>query len=659
MPSDIDFIGERMTIAVQAILGQVPKDYEKQFKLHKTNEARVRSLLSLPCVHNVLTLESEYAGKCEEEAQQHRQQGNKYFQKKSFMSAMDEYRQGLCMAPQGGQSNEVSLIYGNRSAALLHLKRYNLCLQDTQMAIKHQYSKDLIYKLYDRRGKCFVALSRKTEALESFIKARECLDSADLMEEVKAKWIATLDKQVAQCEGIAEEVAQETPTSLSLTNDGTPTLQGDALEYFSNLSSAVDVNANEKRGRHLTSNRELKPGDVIVSETPFTSVLGVEYFGNHCYQCLSLVRAPIPCVQCSSVVYCSSACQKKSWEDHHSYECSCMALLSRVWCGRLGHLVARVVMKVGWRNIVNYAKSYNEDKGDGSISGCDSAGLYRGDYHSVYNLVANMDQRTPECLFDFAVFGVFLLKALQCMRYIKPDDLDDNTQAVVGGAMMTLIINAQCNAIEIMEIQSPTYFDDPKPMEIGIGFYPSHSLINHSCYPNSDVVFYADKAVCRATKFISAEEEITISYGPHVLHMAKKQRFFALKFQYAFDCKCIACVKNWPLWKEMEADVPEFICSGCKCKLQMKDLKEKRYIKCGKCQEKNDINEVTGALQSSHDQYSLAMENVMHLQWEKALSPLIGHLHLLQNSLAMPWRDMAACQAAIQNCYRLMANCRN
>jgi len=110
-------------------------------------------------------------------------------------------------------------------------------------------------------------------------------------------------------------------------------------------------------------------------------------------------------------------------------------------------------------------------------------------------------------------------------------------QIMIGGVVLRQLQVIQCNAFRIIELTRPTKFDDPQPEPVGIGLYPTASLINHSCDPNADLNFYGDTVVVRAMRNISEGEEICISYGPMFYEVKQRLRHKQLKAVYFFNCK--------------------------------------------------------------------------------------------------------------------------
>lgn len=64
--------------------------------------------------------------------------------------------------------SEKAIILANRSAALYHMEKYDLALKDIQRAIRLQYPKELMYKLTERRARCYLGKKDHVKALECF-----------------------------------------------------------------------------------------------------------------------------------------------------------------------------------------------------------------------------------------------------------------------------------------------------------------------------------------------------------------------------------------------------------------------------------------------------------------------------------------------------------
>ncbi|XP_034385434.1 histone-lysine N-methyltransferase SMYD3 isoform X5 [Cyclopterus lumpus] len=94
----------------------------------------------------------------------------------------------------------------------------------------------------------------------------------------------------------------------------------------------------------------------------------------------------------------------------------------------------------------------------------------------------------------------------------------------------SLIAKMTCNCFTI---------SDGELQEIGVGLYPSLSLLNHDCRPNCVMVFVGTKLQLRAVRDINPEEELTISYIETLSLTEDRQR--QLEDQYHFTCRCQHC----------------------------------------------------------------------------------------------------------------------
>lgn len=86
----------------------------------------------------------------------------------------------------------------------------------------------------------------------------------------------------------------------------------------------------------------------------------------------------------------------------------------------------------------------------------------------------------------------------------------------------------------------------------GSGLFPFTSLFNHSCDSNV-MIWDVDNKLCLfAARPILAGEQLFVSYGVHFDDTTLPERRQKLKKSYKFECDCIACVKNYPLHKQLK-----------------------------------------------------------------------------------------------------------
>ena len=94
-----DFVSKRAGYMIQAIQGKLPDNARKNFGKLKSDSDRFVYVWKLPETHEVILLEPEYTMKHAENAKKHRERGNEYFQKKSYLTALGEYNVSVMCAP--------------------------------------------------------------------------------------------------------------------------------------------------------------------------------------------------------------------------------------------------------------------------------------------------------------------------------------------------------------------------------------------------------------------------------------------------------------------------------------------------------------------------------------------------------------------------------
>jgi len=193
-------------------------------------------------------------------AEKLRNEGNVFFKQGKYFDALIKYNESLCLSKIG--SVNIALAYANRSAVFMALKMYEKCLKNIQQAIDAGYPQEKIPTLNNRK-------ERATKGLDESPPAPK---QSDPFEFIKLSYPAhPMNPEIAECLELAE---------------------------------------NEKYGRHIIANRDLKAGDVIAIEK---HSLKVEYsvpsstsesanvyyqFCAHCFQTNKMDL--IPCDGCTS-----------------------------------------------------------------------------------------------------------------------------------------------------------------------------------------------------------------------------------------------------------------------------------------------------------------------------------------------------------------------
>ncbi|KFP39115.1 Histone-lysine N-methyltransferase SMYD3, partial [Chlamydotis macqueenii] len=93
-----------------------------------------------------------------------------------------------------------------------------------------------------------------------------------------------------------------------------------------------------------------------------------------------------------------------------------------------------------------------------------------------------------------------------------------------------LFLQVTCNCFTI---------SNGEMQDVGVGLYPSMSLLNHSCDPNCVIVFEGYQLLLHSIREIQIGEELTISYIESLMPTNERQK--QLMRQYCFECDCLLC----------------------------------------------------------------------------------------------------------------------
>jgi SET and MYND domain-containing protein 4 len=172
-----------------------------------------------------------------------RNEGNFKFKQNKFYEALISYNKSLCNSVK--ESENFSLAYANRAAVYLEVNEADKCLENIELARAHGY------------------------ANEAKLKERE--EKAKVMKENHPK---------------DPENDPENFFKLSYPPH----------ERNPSIVNCLEIHKNEQFGRHVITNRDLNPGDVIAIEDPFFKTVYFKHRRERCSNCLkSNMLSLIPC----------------------------------------------------------------------------------------------------------------------------------------------------------------------------------------------------------------------------------------------------------------------------------------------------------------------------------------------------------------------------
>jgi tetratricopeptide (TPR) repeat protein len=172
-----------------------------------------------------------------------RNKGNLKFRHNKFHEALISYNKSLCHAEIG--SENLSLAYANRAAVYLEVKEADKCLENIELARAHEY------------------------ANEAKLKERE----------EKAKKLK---------ENLVEDPENDPKNFFKLSYP--------QHERNPSIANCLEIKSDPQFGRHVVTNRDLSPGDVIAIEEPIFKAV---YHGKRQERCSNCLKpnmlSLIPC----------------------------------------------------------------------------------------------------------------------------------------------------------------------------------------------------------------------------------------------------------------------------------------------------------------------------------------------------------------------------
>lgn len=565
------------------------KNHFQRFKILWDDE-RIRKEIKRIYASQIKLFEQKYPNaKSTKESNKHRNLGNQSFKEGNYLEAIKQYSQAIRFAPYPdtvGQNGSVSddtetrntttkanssletsdclsLALANRSAALFSLTRYKLCLHDIELALKFGYPEVNRFKLYIRRIKCLHVLSVWANDMEQMkLYLQDLLRKNDIKEFIKVE-INTMFEFLEQT--TPHEVDRDDLDIVDENNFKICNIN----RTLGMASDCVEMSYDKDKGRYLLTNKDVSYGRVLVAEDPFVANLASMKRDSYCYQCLGRLHScGIGCYKCTQVLYCSLECLEIS-HPVHSYECQ--KLLSLQHELGVSYLVAHIMFKIDF-NLeefpINVKKSAQMKSLDEllRIPLCDWPDLdYKSNYASLLSLTDHSDKFDYDAIMGYGLTAVYLVTAfIDKLGDRVPKLRELNSQLLIGSIVLKHLTQLQSNLISILyqDLKGLTSIGHSltgiEERPIGVGLYPTVSLLNHSCNPNVISIFNRNRFVIRAGKSLECGTELNYCYGPHVSRMSKIDRQTRLQDQYFFTCTCECCSEN------IENKSRALLCPDCK-----------------------------------------------------------------------------------------------
>lgn len=371
-----------------------------------------------------------------------RKTGNLHFAKKTsqdYLIALKWYNKAICFA--SNNSENVCIGYANRSAVYFNLGMYEECLVNINLVYKiNRYPSNLMDKLRER--------------------------------EVMCKRIMAEDEYDSKYE------------------QAKPKLSFPAHEQLSCMGNCLDIRKNDEYGEHVTTNRDLRVGEIVAILQPFYTVLPKRYQYERCENCCKeRSQNLIPCPTCTTVMFCDEQCLKEATDHFHKYECPVIDLLGLQWLS--DKLVIRILMnglsafetidqflifsdKALKRNLNIFDITENDDK-----------------YKHKYQIVCSLKKAITKDTIRMDTMNLFhlcdkIINANKIAPKLPPDEFTKMLKNTV--KQLLLMVEQSATSFydlsnHIVNMRSSSY-DVKNQNNNMMAIYPFMNLLTHSCLPN-------------------------------------------------------------------------------------------------------------------------------------------------------------------------------
>ncbi|KAH7983693.1 hypothetical protein HPB52_013679 [Rhipicephalus sanguineus] len=250
-----------------------------------------------------------------------------------------------------------------------------------------------------------------------------------------------------------------------------------------------------------------KPGDLIVSSTPFAYVVDpLNGAGRVCDYCFKRCESLKPCARCRVAHYCNKLCEASALSEHVP-ECCYFEEVFPYIPDVTVRLLTRIVHKLQKERMK------------------DCKEMVQGDMRTL----EEMESHSNDIMNDAVMLPKFHA-SWATVKYILGEE---NVPPLLDGVEIfgKMVINRFCITDS-----------DLKP--VGQGLYIGASIFDHSCDPDAAYVFEGTRLTVRATRSLNVNSvrEIYICYVDKLL--LKEDRIAALQRQYYFTCNCVFCKED-------------------------------------------------------------------------------------------------------------------
>ncbi|CAL4058712.1 unnamed protein product [Meganyctiphanes norvegica] len=468
----------------------------------------------------------------------------------------------------------LSLAYASRAYVLFKLKQYDICLKDINRAMENGTPNSVIREIFDMKRKCMMILQKQQD--DNMKKSMDLLENMKssgfsseeylktmkgFMEQCYENKDPSTTKSFSQSEKMYKAAMEMTETELLFAyKNPLPPKIVESNPSIPCFSSAIKVQWTPERGRHLIASRDIKPGEVLAVEKAYMWTIDTQNpltMMNFCSTCLGRCAAPLPCPQCSKVVFCSDTCRSTGLSTFHKIECHLLPTMTELVSPVL-HRIINIIAQIPYSELktkISQCKQEEMNK-PRKHHGFNDHMIYDStDYRTIYHLEGNFSRRLLQQLIHLCAIASIAVKMLikSNMYFVDeegiPFEPSESDIVFVGSVCLDQLNKVLCNAsmVDEYQINVSELDEDPETKKVGSGIFPAICLLNHSCNPSAQLNSYGNTAVCHSICFIPMGGDVTIAYDSTYEISEVDARRDNLMKHYLFICTCEACVGDWKI----------------------------------------------------------------------------------------------------------------
>lgn len=467
--------------------------------------------------------------------------GKRHLMEKRYREAVGHFSSSIRATP-GHDYENLARAFNKRSLVFFREKQYYDSILDSQEALRLQPNSSTS-ELYLRIAKA--ALLNEFEEEKQFTDTMECLLQASLPEE-EAQKLSDLIKLIQEKRASTSVEDEMDVDEIDLQ------LKAENLS-LKGASVKVGVSLIEGKNRAIVAKEEIEAEEALFREKPYSVHFLEHTLEYNCANCLNnLGQDPtepesnsfVACENCNKFIFCNRQCRAEAMDRYHRMECKRMVFVVENEIG-IAYLVLRTLLRKGIHNAIE-----NDLKED-----------Y---YNQVWGLMPHDEDHDSKSNICFLIAAYFLE---HCIKHFELCVEEFSHQTMIH-LLIHHLRQLSSNVLLILNQDLISGKEDP----IAVGIYPSISMLNHSCEPDLQPIFFGSQLVLRSLRPIKSGEEICFCYGPTYLNTTFAKRQQRLKSQYFFNCNCRACTNRFECFDET------YLCQECYSALFLQDENVPHFV---------------------------------------------------------------------------------